>query len=90
MVKPSTFPHALAGPEEHPYKRPRIMNTPPDDELLPPPRRLAKAESDLIPENEAAITASWGRLLQQLREEVKVVTDAGSDIIPTIDFEDLR
>lgn len=90
MGKPSTHPHAFPALKEHPYKRLRIMNTPPDDDFSSTGISAAKTEPDLISGHEAAITASWSRLLQQLQAEVKVVADAGSDIIPTIDFEDLR
>lgn len=90
MNKSTTLPYAIDRPEAYPYKRLRIMNTPPEDDELFPLKRFARPEPDLVSGHEDAITASWARLLRQLREEVKVVADAGSDIIPTIDFEDLR
>lgn len=78
------------------------MNTPPAEadeahELASPPperdtpeRHIDRTLADLIPGNQEALTASWERLLHQLREETETVKRAGSDIIPGIDFEHLR
>lgn len=66
------------------------MNTPPEDEWCSVPRTFAKSDWDLISGKEAAITASWERLLERLRDEVRVVEDTGAAIIPSIDFEELK
>lgn len=67
------------------------MNTPPpDDKVFSLPQRFSKIKSDLISGHELDITASWERLLQQLREQVKALTGASSGAFPTINFEDLR
>lgn len=92
LLKSSLLPRggALVPPEKGHSKRPRIMNTPPDDELPSVSRRFPGPEPDTIAENGAPVTASWTRLLCQLRQEIQAVADAGSRTIPTINFEDLR
>lgn len=96
FVKPPAMPHALAESEQSPAKRPKMMNTPPaeaDETGQDASSRLetrTKIKADIVSDNEPALTASWERLLCQLREEVDAVTQAGADIIPVIDFEDLR
>lgn len=92
----TTVPHSLMEPEQPPFKRPKIMNTPPaeiderDDQAFPLLGRNITNQTALVTGNERALTASWERLVHQLREEVDAVTQAGPDIIPVIDFEDLR
>lgn len=66
------------------------MNTPPPEETMSRPGSFAKIKEDLILGNEAAIINSWERLLEQLRKEVKSITEANSSIIPTIEFKDIR
>lgn len=86
---------SLAVSGESPMKRPRIMNTPPREEDAPGEpndlrTRFVKATADLVSGDEEALTTSWERLLRQIQEEVKVVTQIGSDIFPVIDFKDIR
>lgn len=68
------------------------MNTPPEDDVMSLSRGSDKtrARADLFLGKETALTASWERLLQQLRKEVRAVTQSGSSIVPTIEFADLR
>ncbi|KAH7321259.1 hypothetical protein B0I35DRAFT_351742 [Stachybotrys elegans] len=56
---------------------------------LPLPARFARIKTDLIAGNEAAIIASWTRLLVQLRLEIETITTKGSEVIPSIDFNDI-
>ncbi|KFA73101.1 hypothetical protein S40288_02752 [Stachybotrys chartarum IBT 40288] len=56
---------------------------------LPLPQRFAKIKQDILAGNEAAITASWARLLAELSAEIDTIARTGSDIIPTIDFSDI-
>ncbi|KAI9732013.1 MAG: hypothetical protein M1834_004464 [Cirrosporium novae-zelandiae] len=56
---------------------------------LPPPLdpRYVEVKKRLVrPENYEAVTASWFRLLDALEKEVEVIEAAGSDYIPTVDF----
>ncbi|KAF3764336.1 hypothetical protein M406DRAFT_339962 [Cryphonectria parasitica EP155] len=67
-----------------------VDGAPAPHEVLSLPGMLAKIKEDLLLGNEAALTRSWERLLHQLREEVKIVTEGGpKGNIPTIEFEDL-
>lgn len=80
--------------EEFPTKRPRMMNTPPDevDELdeINNIQEKSVNPDDQVSSNEAALKASWGRLLRQIQEEIKNTTQNGPNMIPEIDFEDIR
>lgn len=80
--------------EEFPTKRPEMMNTPPDeadeiDEINNLQEKSMNPE-DQFSSNEAALTASWERLLRQLQEEIKLITQPGPKMIPEIDFEEIR
>jgi hypothetical protein len=55
----------------------------------PLPARFAQIKRDLVKGNERQVTASWHRLLQQLRKENKIVAAAGPAIIPQIEFSEL-
>lgn len=100
LAKPSTLTHSLEESEQSPAtpaKRFRIMNTPPAEPheayqgVFPLRGSHARPRLDTVPDNNReALAASWERLLLQLREEVNLVTQAGSDIIPSIHFGDLR
>lgn len=58
--------------------------------MEPLPERFTEIKRQLIQGNEERLTKSWQRLLKQLAIENKVVTQRGPDIIPQIEFEDLR
>jgi hypothetical protein len=49
----------------------------------------ADLKSRLIKGREDAVRASWERLLQDLQEEVPLIAESGSKIIPEIDFKDI-
>lgn len=51
--------------------------------------RFAEVKSKLIGGNEEAIWSSWNRLLESLREEIPIIKQQGSNIIPEIDFKDI-
>lgn len=59
-------------------------------EAIPLPERFAEIKSKLIQGKEPAIQASWLRLLKALRTEIDHISSVGSDIIPTIEFSDIR
>lgn len=84
----------LADSQESPAKKPRLMNTPPhetdeSDETKTPLDRLVEAKAGGMSGNEAALTVSWERLLRQIHEEVIVITQTASNMVPVIDFEDI-
>lgn len=56
----------------------------------PLPQRFATIKSNLIRDNEPALIASWTRLLSSLRSEIEQISTVGSDIIPSIEFEDIN
>ncbi len=56
----------------------------------PLPQRFADIKRQLIQGNEAKITSSWKRLLEQLAVENETVTQKGPEIIPQIQFKDLQ
>lgn len=90
------MPHSLTEFKQSPSKRPRIMNTPPAEademyeEASSLPGRPGKTQADSVLGKERALIESWERLLHHLRQEVDAVAQAGSDIVPVIDFQDLR
>lgn len=51
--------------------------------------RFAAVKTQLIRGNEAAVKASWERLLVELQKETKVVRQLGSAVVPHIDYEDI-
>jgi len=55
----------------------------------PLPPRFAALKSQLIAGHEDAVNASFKRLLSTLRSEIKTIAQAGSTIVPEIDFEDI-
>ena len=52
--------------------------------------RFAEVKRKLIAGHEDAVQESWNRLLESLREEIPLITEQGSKIIPEIDFKDLN
>nr|POE79739.1 uncharacterized protein ybiu [Quercus suber] len=51
--------------------------------------RFADLKTRLISGHEDALHDSWNRLLASLREEIPVITELGSKVIPEIDFADI-
>ncbi|KAF2450823.1 DUF1479-domain-containing protein [Karstenula rhodostoma CBS 690.94] len=49
----------------------------------------ADLKARLIKGNEEAVRESWERLLNHLREEIPLIVEKGSKIIPEIDFRDI-
>ncbi|KAF4465491.1 DUF1479 domain [Fusarium albosuccineum] len=58
-------------------------------EPMPLPSRFARIKECLVSGKEAQIQASWMRLLAKLKTEIDVIVDAGPNIFPWIQFEDL-
>ncbi|KAF4958566.1 hypothetical protein FGADI_2263 [Fusarium gaditjirri] len=59
-------------------------------EPIPLPTRFARIKRDLIEGKESQIKSSWTRLLVKLNTEIDIIAKAGSDIYPSIDFNDLK
>jgi len=51
--------------------------------------RFANVKAHLLSGNEEALHNSWIRLLKSLREEVALIAELGSTVIPEIDFQDI-
>ena len=51
--------------------------------------RFADVKARLIAGHEDAVRDSWNRLLASLKEEIPIITDQGSKVIPQIDFKDI-
>lgn len=75
------------------------MNTPPAEDMeemdpCGPSPKTKQLHLALEDEHAASIVASWTRLLEQLREEIRTVTEASTSqntlTIPEITFQDLR
>lgn len=58
-------------------------------EQSPLPQGFARQKKRLIAGREDQVKKSWDRLLYGLREEVRTIERRGSDIIPSIDFQDI-
>lgn len=58
-------------------------------EPIPLPTRFATIKRRLIQGREEAIEASWRRLLVALRAEIDHIQSRGTDLIPTIHFDDI-
>jgi hypothetical protein len=54
------------------------------------PEEFANQKRRLIAGNERHVKESWDRLLRNLREEVRTIGELGSNIIPSIDFKDIK
>ena len=59
-------------------------------EAEPLPGRFADIKTALIRNNETRIQASWSRLLKALQTEIQHISSAGSGIIPSIDFDQIK
>lgn len=59
-------------------------------EPIPLPTRFANIKRRLIQGREAAIEASWKRLLAALKAEIEHIQKHGTDLIPTIHFSDIE
>lgn len=58
-------------------------------EPIPLPTRFANIKKSLIKGREAAIEASWKRLLVALQSEIDHIQKNGTDLIPNIHFSDI-
>lgn len=58
-------------------------------EPIPLPTRFANIKKCLIQGREAAIEASWKRLLVALKSEIDHIQKYGTDLIPTINYSDI-
>ncbi|PVI08295.1 DUF1479-domain-containing protein [Periconia macrospinosa] len=58
-------------------------------EFVPLAAEYAHLKTRLIRGNEDAIRDSWERLLRDLRDEIPLIVERGSQVIPQIDFKDL-
>jgi len=58
-------------------------------EATPLPGRFADIKTAIIRNNESRIQDSWSRLLKALRSEIQHIASAGSNIIPSIDFNQI-
>ena len=52
--------------------------------------RFATLKKELLHGREEAIVASWNRLLEHLREEIAIVREKGSSLIPEISYNDVK
>lgn len=59
-------------------------------ESTPLPPRFARVKENLIAGKEAEIVASWKRLLAKLKTEIDTIAKEGSDIFPSIHFDDFQ
>ncbi|KZL84391.1 duf1479 domain-containing protein [Colletotrichum incanum] len=59
-------------------------------EPIPLPSRFAGVKKRLIAGHEAAVEASWRRLLDALRIEIADIQNRGSELIPSINFNDIN
>ncbi|KAK1986949.1 hypothetical protein LZ30DRAFT_746107 [Colletotrichum cereale] len=59
-------------------------------EPIPLPSRFAGVKKRLIAGHEAAVEASWHRLLSALRTEIADIQDRGSELIPSINLADVN
>ncbi|SMR50805.1 unnamed protein product [Zymoseptoria tritici ST99CH_1E4] len=58
-------------------------------QFVPLEPRFADLKAQLIAGHEEALYDSWNRLLASLREEIPLIAEQGSRIIPEIDFKDI-
>ncbi|KAI4859873.1 hypothetical protein F4820DRAFT_438511 [Hypoxylon rubiginosum] len=57
---------------------------------VPLPSRFGSLKKRLVAGHEPALQASWARLLDALRDEVKHIEKEGSGLIPSLDFTDIE
>ncbi|KAK5289664.1 hypothetical protein LTR99_001630 [Exophiala xenobiotica] len=55
----------------------------------PLPPRFSDLKRSLIKGNEEALTESWHRLLASLKTEIEEIRSEGSNVIPSIDYQDV-
>ncbi|KAF1955310.1 DUF1479-domain-containing protein [Byssothecium circinans] len=58
-------------------------------EFEPLTPEYAELKTRLIKGNEDAVRQSWERLLEDLRKEIPLIVEQGSNVIPQIDFKDI-
>jgi hypothetical protein len=58
-------------------------------EFTPLTPEYAALKSRLIRGHESEVRESWERLLRELREEIPLIVERGSQVIPEIDFKDI-
>ncbi|KAK8095075.1 hypothetical protein PG997_001760 [Apiospora hydei] len=63
----------------------KTMEPPP----VPLPSRFGSLKRKLVAGHEAELQASWSRLLDALRDEIKHIESRGTDLIPEIQFGDI-
>ncbi|KAH8678220.1 hypothetical protein BX600DRAFT_479514 [Xylariales sp. PMI_506] len=56
---------------------------------VPLPSRFGHLKRRLVAGHEAALEASWARLLVALRDEIKHIEQGGTDLIPSIDLSEI-
>lgn len=56
----------------------------------PLPTRFADLKARLIRGNERKLQDSWHRLLGRLQDEIAVIHERGSRVIPSIEFKDIE
>jgi hypothetical protein len=56
----------------------------------PLPNRFADVKKDLASGHEEKLIASWKRLLKEIEAEVRIISNRGPAIIPSINFTDLH
>ncbi|KAI0804848.1 hypothetical protein GGR55DRAFT_302120 [Xylaria sp. FL0064] len=56
---------------------------------VPLPSRFASLKKRLVAGHEAALEASWARLIVALRDEIKYIDEHRTELIPSIDFTDI-
>ncbi|KAI1736386.1 hypothetical protein F4680DRAFT_259579 [Xylaria scruposa] len=57
---------------------------------VPLPSRFASLKKRLVAGHEAALEASWTRLIIALRDEIKYIDERRTELIPSIDFTDIN
>ncbi|GAB1310283.1 hypothetical protein MFIFM68171_00493 [Madurella fahalii] len=87
VTRPRPISPNLAG-RISPSKKDEMQSFPYPGPIQLPPRFTTLKES-LTSGREAPLISSWQRLLRNLSDEVDLVASLGSQIIPTITFEDI-
>ena len=59
-------------------------------EFKPLDGRFADLKKRLIAGHEDDVEASWERLLHALREEITIITALGPNVVPQIDYRDIK
>ncbi|KAF2127993.1 DUF1479-domain-containing protein [Dothidotthia symphoricarpi CBS 119687] len=59
-------------------------------EFKPLTSEYASLKGRLVRGHESQVRESWERLLQNLREEIPLIVELGSDVIPQIEFKDIN